>query len=125
MEGINPADMEEKKDTPPQTPPPPLFDQLKDYADTRLKLAKYQAIEGGSSIAASIIADVVVVICMSMAFIFASITLAFYLSYLFKSFWEGFACVGVLYLLIAVLVKYNKKRLEKPIINTLIQKILK
>src|SRR6201989_671254 len=117
--------MEEKKDTPPQTPPPPpLFDQLKEYAETKVKLVKYQAIEGGSSIAASIIADVVVVICMSMAFIFASITLAFYLAYKFDSLWEGFACVGLLYLLIAVIVKYNKKRLERPIINTLIQKIL-
>lgn len=118
--------MEEKKDTQPQDPtPPPLFDQLKEYAETKVKLVKYQAVEGGTSIAASIIADVVVIICMAMAFIFASITLAFYLSYLFKSFWEGFACVGVMYLLIAVLVKYNKKSLERPIINTLIQKILK
>src|ERR1700761_8745036 len=98
--------MEDKKETPP-----PLFDQLKDYAETRLKLAKYQAIEGGTSVVAGIIADVVGVICMCMAFIFASITLAFYLSHLFKSLWEGFACVGGMYLLIAILVKYNRKRL--------------
>jgi hypothetical protein len=117
--------MEEKKDTPPQTPPPPLLDQLQEYAETRLKLAKYRAIEGGTSIAASIIADIAVVICMSMAFIFASVTLAFYLAGLFNSDWKGFACVGGVYLIIAILVKYNKKHLERPIINTLIQKILK
>lgn len=119
--------MEEKKDTQSQQtpPPPPLFDQLKEYGETRLKLAKYQAIEGGSSIAASIIADVVVIICSCMAFIFASITLAFYLAEVFNSDWKGFACVGVIYLLIAIVVKFNKKRLERPIINTLIQKILK
>jgi hypothetical protein len=117
--------MEEKKDTPPQTPPPHLFDQVKEYAETRLKLAKYQAIEGGTSIAASMIADVVVIICTCMAFIFASVTLAFYLAEVFNSDWKGFACVGGVYLLIAILVKYNRKRLERPIVNTLIQKILK
>ena len=117
--------MEEKKDTPPQTPPPPIFDQLREYAETRVKLAKYQAIEGGTSIAASIIADVVVVISMAMAFIFASVTLAFYLAEVFNSDWKGFACVGAIYLLLAILAKYNKKHLERPIINTLIQKILK
>jgi len=37
--------MEDPKETPP---PPPLFDQLKEYAETRIKLAKYQAIEGGT-----------------------------------------------------------------------------
>ena len=66
--------MEAKNDTPP-----PLIDQLKDYAETRIKLAKYQAIEGGTTIAASLIADVVTVLSMVLAFVFASCTLAFYL----------------------------------------------
>ena len=115
--------MEADKD--PQATPPPFFDQLKEYAEIRLKLAKYKAIEGGTSIAASLIADVAVLFCMFSAFVFASITLAFYLAYLFNSDWEGFGCVALIYLLIALAVKYNKKRLEKPIINAFIQRILK
>lgn len=114
--------MEANKDTPPQAP---LIDQLKEYAETRVKLAKYRAIEGGTTIAASIIADVAVMICMAMAFIFASITLAFYLAYVLGQLWEGFACVAGIYLLIAIVVKVNKKSLERPIINTIIQKIFK
>jgi hypothetical protein len=118
--------MEENKDTqPPKTPPPPIIDQLVEYAETRVKLAKYQAIEGGTSIAASIIADVVVIICSAMAFIFASITLAYYLGRVFGAEWEGFGTVAIIYILIAIIVKYNKKGLERPIINALIQKILK
>ena len=112
--------MEAKKETPP-----PLIDQLKEYAETRVKLAKYRAIEGGTSIAASIIADVVVIFSMLLAFIFASITLAFFLAYLFNSDWEGFGCVSVIYLTIALVVKYNRKSLEKPVINAIIQKIFK
>jgi len=59
--------MEDKKE-----PQPPIIEQLKEYAETRVKLAKYRAIEGGTSIAASIIADVVAVIATTMAFIFLS-----------------------------------------------------
>jgi len=114
--------MEDNKET---TPPPPIIDQLKEYAETSIKLAKYRAIEGGTSIAASIIADVVTIISISFAFIFASITLAFYLADVFKSNWIGFGCVSLIYLLLAILVKVNKKRLERPIVNAFIQKIFK
>ena len=48
--------MDAEKETPP-----PIIDQLKEYAETRIKLAKYQAIEGGSSVIASIIAEAVVI----------------------------------------------------------------
>jgi hypothetical protein len=112
--------MEDKKEAQP-----PIIDQLKEYAETHIKLAKYRAIEGGTSIAASLIADVVVIICMLLAFIFASITLGFYLSSLFNSDWEGFGCVALMYLIIALVVKYNRKSLERPVINAFIQKIFK
>jgi hypothetical protein len=115
--------MEANKD--PQTPQPPILDQLIEYAETHVKLAKYRAIEGGTSIAAGLIADVAVLFCMLLAFVFASITLAYYLAYVFNSLWEGFGCVSLIYLLIAIVIKVYKKNLERPIINTLIQKILK
>jgi hypothetical protein len=112
--------MEEKNDTPP-----PIIDQLKEYAETRIKLAKYQAIEGGTSVAAGLIADVVTIISMVLAFLFASFTLALYLGSIFHAWWMGFGCVSILYLAIALAIKYNKKSLEKPIVNAFIQKIFK
>lgn len=105
--------------------PPPIIDQLTQYAEIRFKLAKLRAIEGGTSIAASIISDLAVMVCMVLAFIFASITLAFYLAEVFNSDWKGFGCVAVIYLLIAIIVKVNKKMLERPIINGFIHKIFK
>jgi len=111
--------MEAKKETPP-----PLIDQLKDYAETRIKLAKYQAIDGGTSIAASIIADIISSISAMLAFIFASFTLAFYLAQVLNSYWGGFGCVALIYLIIAIVIKVNKKALEKPIVNAIIQKTL-
>jgi len=113
--------MEESKDPQQQ----PLIDLLKDYAELRLKLAKYKAIDGGSSVAASVIADVVVLISAVLAFVFASLTLAFYLGEVFGAVWEGFGCVALIYLIIALAFKYNKAGFEKPIANAIIQKFFK
>lgn len=113
--------MEETK----KEPHPPLIDQLKEYAEIRLKLAKYQAVDGGSSIIASLIAEVVVVMSMVAAFVFASLTLAFYLAEVLQSYWEGFGCVALIYLLIAIVIKLNKAGIEKPITNALVKKIFK
>ncbi|WPU94166.1 phage holin family protein [Mucilaginibacter sabulilitoris] len=115
--------MEAKKETPP--PLPPIVDQLKEYAETRFKLLKYEAIEGGTSILASVITDAITAISMVLAFIFASFTLAYYLSDVLDSFWEGFGCVALIYLIIAVVIKLNKERIEKPLVNLFIQKLFK
>lgn len=115
--------MEAKKETPP--PLPPIVDQLKEYAETRFKLLKYEAIEGGTSILASVITDAITAISMVLAFIFASFTLAYYLSDVLESFWEGFGCVALIYLIIAIVIKLNKERIEKPLVNLFIQKLFK
>ena len=105
--------------------PPPILDQLKDYAETRIKLAKYQAVEGGSTILASLISDTVAIISMVLAFMFASVTLAFYLGDVMGANWKGFGCVAAIYLVIAIVIKLNKKKLERPLVNAFIQKIFK
>ena len=115
--------MEAEKQTPP--PLPPIVDQLKQYAETRFKLLKYEAIEGGTSILASIITDIIVVMSMVLCFIFASVTLGFYLAAVLHSNWMGFGCVALIYLVIALIIKVNKRNFEKPLANIFIQKIFK
>ena len=112
--------MEPNKDTPP-----PIINQLKEYAETRIKLVKYQAIERGTSIAAGLIADVAVFISIILAFVFASFTLALYLGHVLGADWLGFGCVAILYVIIALVVKAKKQSLEKPIINVFIRKFFK
>jgi hypothetical protein len=113
--------MEESKKEPQQ----PLIDQLKEYAEIRLKLTKYKAVDSGSTIFASLIADVAVGISMLLAFIFACFTLAYYLSDLFESYWKGFGCVALIYFIIAVIVKLNKANIEKPLANAFVKKFFK
>ena len=101
---------------------PPVIDQVKAYAETRIKLAKYQAIEKGSSVTAGIIAGVVTAFCFLLAFLFASITLACFLAIVLGTYWAGFGCVALLYLLIGIVVILSKKGIEKSLINTFIKK---
>jgi hypothetical protein len=112
--------MEAKKETSP-----PFFEQLKEYAETRIKLAKYQAIEGGTTFTANLIVDLVIIFSTVLAFLFASFTIALLLGQLFGHYWEGFGCVTILYIIFVLILKYNRQSMEKPIINALIQKILK
>lgn len=111
--------MESTKEKPVQTP---IVDQFKEYADTRLKLIKYQAIEKVSSILADAISNILLAICTLFAILFASITLACYLASILISNWAGFGCVTLLYLLISVLVLVMKKSFQKSIINSFIKK---
>ena len=113
--------MEDKKEEQQQ---PPIIDQLKEYAETRIKLAKYQAIDSSTSVVGSIVADIALVICLLLLFSFATVTLGFYLAEVLESFWQGFGCITLLYLIIAIVLKFKRHLLGKGVTSALIQKIL-
>jgi hypothetical protein len=113
--------MEEQKEVKPG-----LTDQLKEYIETRIKLARYQAIDKGTSFSANLITEVFVILCMLLTFFFATLTLAFYLGQVLGSLWMGFGCVALLYLFLALLVNAIKdKHLEPKIVNFLVKKLIK
>jgi hypothetical protein len=103
----------------------PIIDQLKEYFETRVKLAKYKAVEKGSSFIASIIVDLIVILIAAVTFLFASFTLALYLADVFHSYWKGFGTVAGFYLIIVFIILMAKNTFEKPIINVFIRKIFK
>ncbi len=104
---------------------PGLTDQLKQYIETRIKLARLQAVEKGTSFFASLVTEVFVLICIATTLMFFSITLALYLGQLFNAYWIGFGIVALIYLFIAIFVSaFKKKFIEPKIINFLIKKLL-
>lgn len=103
----------------------PIVDQLKDYAETRFKLLKYEVIERSTSIVADIIIDIVIILGLLLTFLFASFTLALFLADVLHSYWQGFGCVALIYLLIAVLLRVAKRGFERPLINAMIRKLFK
>ena len=109
--------MEEQKQTPP-----PIIDQLKEYAETQIKLAKYEAIDRGSKFLASFITDLVVAVAFVLTFLFLSLAAALLLSSLLHSYWAGFGCMAGFYLLIAIVIILAKDKIQKPLIDTFIKK---
>jgi putative superfamily III holin-X len=105
--------------------PKPILDDLKAYAETNFKLAKYELIDKSSSVVADVTTDLIFVISLSFVLFFASVTLGYYLGLLLDAEWKGFGAVTMLYLVIALTIGFFKKELEKPIINRIIQKLLR
>ena len=101
---------------------PPIGEQLKEYIETRLKLAKLEAIDKGSSIIAGMVVDMIIAVSFLLTFLFLSFAVAFILSSLLKSNWAGFGCTALLYLLIALILIRVRKKVERPIINLFIKK---
>jgi len=108
-----------------KTEQPPITDQVKDYIETYLKLARLKAIDKGTSLAAGIAVDVAMILSMLVVLLFASITLAFFLADVFHSEWKGFGCVALLYALTVLIMVVFKKSFERPIVNILLKKLFK
>lgn len=111
--------MEQEKEEKKQYPP--IVDQLREYAETRIKLGKYKFIEKSTSAVAGLITQLVVVICLLLTFLFASFTLALFLGSMLHSYWQGFGIVALLYLVIALIFIAMKERIKKPLINMFVK----
>ncbi len=109
--------MEEQKETPP-----PIIDQLKEYAETQIKLAKYEAIDRSAKFLASFVTDMVVAVVFVLTFLFLSFAMAFILSRWLGSNWAGFGCMAGIYLIIAIIIILLKDKVQKPLINLFIRK---
>ncbi|WP_158825882.1 phage holin family protein [Mucilaginibacter lacusdianchii] len=117
--------MEEKKEETQQPPQQPILEQLKEYAETRFALSKYKAIEKSTSVAASLVTDIIVAICGVLFFLFATFTLALGIGSALGAAWKGFGIVALLYLVIALVFLFAKVSIRKFIVNLLISKIFK
>jgi len=104
---------------------PPILDQVKQYIETKIKLFKYEGIDSASSIIAEMVTDIIMVILLLITFIFFSLTLALFAAHLLSSYWEGFGCVTLLYLLIAVMARVLKISIQNKLIGIFIKKVFK
>ena len=99
-----------------------MIDQLKEYAETQIKLAKYEAIDRSSKILSSVITDIVIAVAFVLTFLFLSLAVAFVLSLWLGSYWAGFGCMAGIYLLIAIIIIVAKDKIQKPMIDMFIKK---
>lgn len=114
--------MEEEQKEPAT---PPIIDQLKEYAETQIKLAKYEAIEKGSKMLGGFVVDFIVSVCFVLTFLFVSLAIAFALSSLLNSYWAGFGCMAAIYLIIALIMMNRKDKLKPKLTDMFIKNFFK
>lgn len=100
-----------------------LYEDAKEYIDTRIEYTRLSLVEKGAKIVADLITNTTVIISFVLAFLFASFTLALYLSDVFASYTKGFGCVAGIYLLLSIIVFLTKdKYIEKILVNLFIRR---
>lgn len=100
-----------------------IFADAQAYVDIRVEHTKLSILEKASKLFADLITNAAVIICFVLAFLFASITLALYLSDILGSYAAGFGCVAGIYLFLSIIVFLTKdKYIEKFLINMFIRK---
>jgi DMSO/TMAO reductase YedYZ heme-binding membrane subunit len=100
-----------------------IFLDAKEYIDTRIEYTKLSAVEKGSKIFADLITSGAVIVSFILAFLFASFTLALFLSDVLGSYARGFGCVAAIYLLLSIIVYLTKdKYIEKLLVNMFIKR---
>ncbi|MFI5160736.1 MAG: phage holin family protein [Sphingobacteriales bacterium] len=103
--------------------PPPIIDQLKEYAETQIKLAKLEAIDKSATFLASFVTDMIIACVFLLTFLFLSFAAGFLLSTsVFHSYAAGFGCMAGIYFVIAVLIILLKDKIQVPITNLFIKK---
>jgi hypothetical protein len=103
----------------------PILEQLKKYAENKIKLIKYEVIDQSSLIIAELATDLIVVVLALVTFLFFSVTLALFVGYLLSSYWEGFACVTLLYAAILFAARLLKVSIQNNLIGVFIKKVFK
>lgn len=99
----------------------PIIEQVKEYLETKFKLLKYEGIDRSTGIIAEVITDIIIVVLSLLTFLFISVTMALFAAHLLQSYWEGFGCVALLYLIIV----FSARILKVSIQNMLIGKFIK
>ena len=111
--------MDDQKDTQPQS----LIDQIKEYIELQIKIAKYKAIDGSSEAFATIVIAIILSVAGILVLLFASVALGFYLSEVLHTNWGGFGCVALLYLVAALILYLCRQSIKNSIANSFINKI--
>jgi hypothetical protein len=102
-----------------------LIDNLKAYVQTNLELLKLELVERISVVGASLTGNLIIGLVVALFLFFLSLGVGFYLSALMGDNYSGFLILAGIYFLIGfLLVLGRKKRVEKPLRDVIIRKIL-
>lgn len=103
-----------------------LYEKAKNYAEVSIELVKLNAVDKTADIVSSLLARLLVIMVVAIFILFLSIALSLYLSELFGKDYLGFLGVSGFYLILALILHYQRDKLIKePLTNVVIAKLLK
>lgn len=102
-----------------------VLDAVRLNIEQRLELLKYRSIIFISELAANLATNIIMSVCILLAFLFGTITLGFFFSDLFNCYALGFGSLTTFYLAIAIGV-FSKRIsfIEKMLIDMSIRKLM-
>ncbi len=101
-----------------------LTDSLKEYTETNYELVKLEVIDHSATIVSGIITTIILTVIFVLFAFFGGMYLAFYLSGILGDH-LGFAIVGGIFLVLAILVSLFKKTLiVRPVCENIVSKRL-
>lgn len=113
--------MENEKSTVDQ-----FIDHVEDYFQTRQELVKLIAAEKSSTVISTMVTSLVLISIFLLAFVFASIALAYGISQYAGQAYAGFLAVAIIYLAVGILFYVNRdKWLKTPMANVIIKNFFK
>lgn len=97
-----------------------LYNKMKDYTETSVKLYKLQAIDVMGDIVSDVVIRVVFIFVLAMFLFFFNIGMGFYLGKTLDSYYLGFMIISSFYLLLGFVTYAMRYQLIKNPINDLI-----
>lgn len=97
---------------------------IKEYAEVRFDLVSLNVQDKFSDIVSSLVSIIILSVMALLILLFAGIGAAIWLGEYFNNGWIGFFCITGFYLLLALLILFNREKWIKfPVMNSLIKKI--
>jgi len=101
-----------------------LTGHIRDYIETRIDIVKLEAVDTGASAASSMVSWAVISILSLITLVLITIGGAIGIGYYMDNFAAGFFIVAGFYLLVALVIYFNRNNwLRKPIVNSIIKNI--
>ena len=101
-----------------------LFSDVKEYAETKLDLVALNVEDKASDIAASAASVVTLGIVAIFILLFLSLGAAFIIGHYLHDASIGFFCLAGFYLLVFIVLYYNRaKWIKTPLVNSILKKI--
>ncbi|WP_316850526.1 hypothetical protein [Pedobacter agri] len=101
-----------------------IIEEIRENLKLRLELLKSDTLIFVAKVFSDVVTNLVMSICILLAFLFGTITLGFLFSDLTNSYWIGFSCLTVLYIMIALIMLSRNSFVEKLLINFSIRRLL-